>query len=106
MLNVNVQKIAQARKSLLAQQQFDTAVAEIEAYFNDEQNFLKSELSVDVTLTETNYQRLLPLLHRALGIYARAHELCRKSPVCRNIYARRDRKVASQLLHAVFPQSV
>ncbi len=70
MLNVNVQKIAQARKSLLAQQQFDTAVAEIEAYFNDEQNFLKSELSVNVTLTEANYQRLLPLLQE-VGLLSR-----------------------------------
>ena len=70
MLNVNVQKIAQARKSLLAQQQFDTAVAEIEAYFNDEQNFLKSELSVNVTLTEANYQRLFPLLQE-VGLLSR-----------------------------------
>ena len=70
MLNVIVQKIAQTRKSLLAQQQFDTAVAEIEAYFNDEQNFLKNELSVQVTLTEENYQRLVPLLQE-VGLFSR-----------------------------------
>ena len=52
MLNVNIQKIAQARKALLSQQQFDTAVAEIEAYFNDEQNFLKNELTSQFPLTK------------------------------------------------------
>ena len=70
MLNVNIQKIAQARKALLSQQQFDTAVAEIEAYFNDEQNFLKNELSLQVTLTEENYQRLVPLLQE-VGLFSR-----------------------------------
>lgn len=75
MLNVNIQKIAQARKALLAQQQFDTAVAEIEAYFNDEQNFLKNELSVQVTLTEENYQRLVPLLQE-VGLFSRNNPQC------------------------------
>lgn len=72
MLNVDIQKILQTRKALLSKQQFDTAVAAIEAYFNDESNFLNTELSVTVTLSPENYKLLVPQL-QAVGLLSRTN---------------------------------